>query len=77
MPNLQLLNYGVNTSDFPSALLQRREQIHFLIGTCLTLAQEESETDSVDMLSVALAEGVTITTEQDVSHRDPFEIPEV
>jgi len=62
--------------------LQRREQIQFLIGTCLTLAQEESEkADSVDMLSDALAEGVTVTIteqgEQVISHRDPFEIPEV
>jgi len=60
-------------------VFQRQEQIQFLIGTCLTLADEESEVDPVDMLSDALAEKVTITEqgEQVVSHRDPFEIPEV
>jgi hypothetical protein len=56
-------------------VLQKRELIRLLIGTCLNLA-EESEVDPVDMLSDELAKEVKIT-EQVTSHRDPFGIPEV
>jgi len=58
--------------------LQKRDQIQFLIGTCLSLA-EKSDRDSGDILNDALAQAVTITKQVTSPHLnpDPFGIPEV